>query len=80
MPLLEIKTGTITEKGQIVIPKALRERFCPEDKIAIIAYHDRIELRPLKDVSMALECAYASEKTLKKDWDTKEEDEAWKDL
>ncbi|MDD4127159.1 MAG: AbrB/MazE/SpoVT family DNA-binding domain-containing protein, partial [Methanomicrobium sp.] len=31
MPLIEIKTATITEKGQIVIPKSLRERFSPGD-------------------------------------------------
>ncbi|WP_254059049.1 hypothetical protein [Methanogenium sp. MK-MG] len=41
---------------------------------------DRIELRPLETVEEALSCAYASEKTLKKDWHSKEEDEAWKNL
>jgi len=80
MPLIEIKTGTITEKGQIVIPKSLRERFSPGDKVAIISYEDRIELRPIDSVNEALSCAYAAEKTLKKDWDSKEEDEAWKNL
>jgi hypothetical protein len=40
----------------------------------------RIELRPIDSVNEALSCAYAAEKTLKKDWDLKEEDEAWKSL
>jgi len=80
MPLIDIKTGTITEKGQIVIPRAVRGTFRPGEKVAIIAYDDRIELRPLETVNEALSCAYASEKTLKKDWDSKEEDEAWKNL
>ncbi|MBN2734348.1 MAG: AbrB/MazE/SpoVT family DNA-binding domain-containing protein [Methanomicrobiaceae archaeon] len=80
MPLIEIKTGTITEKGQIVIPKSLRKRFSPGEKVAIISYEDRIELRPISSVNEALSCAYATEKTLKKDWDSKEEDEAWKNL
>lgn len=80
MPLIEIKTATITEKGQIVIPKSLRERFSPGEKVAIISYEDRIELRPIDSVNEALSCAYAAEKTLKKDWDLKEEDEAWKNL
>ena len=80
MPLIDIKTGKITEKGQIVIPQAVRKTFLPGGKVAIIAYDDRIELRPLETVDEALSCAYASEKTLKKDWDSKEEDEAWKNL
>ncbi|MBN1166757.1 MAG: AbrB/MazE/SpoVT family DNA-binding domain-containing protein, partial [Methanospirillaceae archaeon] len=33
MSILEIKTGTITEKGQIVIPKSLRERFPSGEKV-----------------------------------------------
>jgi len=78
--LIDIKTGTITEKGQVVIPRALREQFQPGEKVAIIAYDDRIELRPLNTVDKALSCAYASEKTLKKDWNSKDEDEAWKNL
>ena len=80
MPLIDIKTGTITEKGQVVIPRSVREAFLPGGKVAILAYDDRIELRPLDTVEEALSCAYASEKTLKKDWDSKEEDDAWKSL
>ena len=80
MPLIEINTGTITEKGQIVIPKSIRERFSSGEKVAIISYEDRIELRPISSVNEALSCAYSAEKTLKKDWDSKEEDEAWKNL
>ena len=77
-----IKTAKITEKGQIVIPKDLRSKkgFKNGDKIAIISYEDRIELRPLMLVNERMQTAYASEKSLAKDWDTKEEDEAWKDL
>ena len=80
MPLIDIKTGTITEKGQIVIPRSVRETFLPGEKVAILAYNDRIELRPLGTVDEALSCAYLSEKTLKKDWSLKEEDEAWNNL
>ena len=77
-----IKTAKITEKGQIVIPKDLRSKkgFKNGDKIAIISYEDRIELRPLMRVNEMMQTAYASEKSLAKEWDTKEEDEAWKDL
>lgn len=80
MSLIDIKTGTITEKGQIVIPRSVRDTFQPGEKVAILAYNDRIELRPLRMVGEALTCAYASEKILNKDWDSAEEDDAWKDL
>lgn len=80
MPLIEVRTGKITEKGQVVIPKSIRERFHEGTKVVILAYDDRIELRPLDQVSESLSCAYATEKVLTKDWDTMEEDEAWKSL
>ncbi|MBW6470349.1 MAG: AbrB/MazE/SpoVT family DNA-binding domain-containing protein [Methanosarcinaceae archaeon] len=82
MPLLEMKSGTITRKGQISIPKRIRdiEGFKEGDKIAIIAYDDRIELRSMKQVEESMQTAFASEKVLAKDWGSKEEDEAWKDL
>ena len=50
MPLLEMRTATVTEKGQIVIPKNIRnlEGFKEGTKIAILAFDNKIELRPLK--------------------------------
>ena len=74
-------TGTITKKGQIGIPGSVREPFLPGKKGAIRVYDDRFELRkPLGMVEEALTCAYASQETLKKDWDPKKEDVAWKSL
>jgi AbrB family looped-hinge helix DNA binding protein len=84
-----MRTATITDKGQIAIPKEMRglDGFEEGDKIAIIAYNDRIELRPLDQVNKKLDfskegilTALASEKVLAKEWLTKEEDEAWKNL
>ncbi len=82
MSLLEIKSTTITEKGQIVIPKDIREKegFKIGSKIAVLAYSDHIELRPLKEISKKMETAIASEKSLSKDWLSEKEDKAWKDL
>ena len=82
MPLLEIRTATVTEKGQIAIPKDIRklEGFKEGTKIAILAFDNKIELRPLKQFNEKMFPALASEKSLAKDWLTKEEDEAWKDL
>ena len=82
MTLIEMKSGTITRKGQISIPKRIRNLggFKEGEKIAILAYDDRIELRPMEQVDKSMQTAFASEKVLAKDWNSKEEDEAWKNL
>ena len=80
--LKEIKTVKITGKGQICIPNAVRNLagFKEGAKINIIVYADRIELRPLKKENDALLCMLASEEALAKNWLSKEDEEAWKDL
>lgn len=82
MPLLEMRTATITRKGQISIPKRIRdiEGFREGSKIVMFAYDDRIELRSMKQIDERMHTALASENILAKDWNTQEEDEAWKDL
>ncbi len=77
-----MKTATITKKGQIAIPSDIREieGFEEGKKIAILAFADHIELRPLSGVSKKLETAFASEKSLAKDWLSKEDEKAWKNL
>ena len=82
MPLLEMRTATVTEKGQIAIPKEIRklEGFKEGTKIVILAFNNKVELRSLKQFNEKMFPALASEKSLAKDWLTKEEDEAWKDL
>ena len=86
MPLLEIRSATITEKGQIAIPKESRKhKFREGNKVAILTFDDRIEIRPFTKLSESLEregmqTALASEKSLAKEWLTPEEDMAWKDL
>ena len=82
MPLLEMRNTIITSKGQISIPKRIRDlgEFKEGAKIATLAYEDRIELRPMEQVDKSMQTAFASEKVLAKDWNSKEEDEAWKNL
>lgn len=80
----EIRTVRITSKGQISIPSAVRARAGFEEgaKVNVIAYGDRVELRPMKKekISEAMMGYIMSEEALAKNWDTPEEDEAWKDL
>lgn len=80
----EIRTVRITSKGQISIPSAVRARAGFEEgaKISVVAYNDRVELRPMKKKKMsdAMMAMLASEEVLAEAWNTPEEDEAWKDL
>ena len=78
----EIRTIKITEKGQIVIPKRMRllKGFSTGSIISIISHDNKIELKPQEQINDVLLTHLASEKVLAKDWNTKEEDKAWKDL
>ena len=86
--LIEIKTAKITEKGQIAIPKDIRQKkgFKEGEKVAILAYKDHMEIRPINQIKNlnfskeGIQTALLSEKSLAKEWLTKEEDEAWKNL
>ncbi len=80
--LLEMKTTKITGKGQIAIPKDMREKegFKEGTKVALLAFEDRIELRPLAQLNERMFTVLASEKALAKDWLSKEDDEAWENL
>lgn len=83
--LIDLKTVKITAKGQIALPHDVRKNgFRKGSKIAILAYGDHIELRPLKTINLlqkeGMITALISESSLAKKWNTKEEDEAWKNL
>ncbi|MDP3742169.1 MAG: AbrB/MazE/SpoVT family DNA-binding domain-containing protein [Candidatus Micrarchaeota archaeon] len=82
MTLVEMKSARITSKGQIAIPKDMREieGFKEGDKIAILAFDNRLELRSFKQFNEKMLSAIASEKSLAKDWLSKEDEKAWKHL
>jgi len=88
MSLKELKTIRITSKGQIAIPKDIRkmEGFKEGSKIALLAFDDHVEIRPLnqlKKIDLTKSSIFTyimSESSLAKDWLTEEEDEAWKHL
>lgn len=78
----EIRTAKITGKGQICIPNAARalDGFQTGSKVSVIVYNDKVEIKPLKTVSDAMFAMLASEESLAKNWLSKEDEEAWKDL
>lgn len=77
-----MRTTTITKKGQVSIPTSIRKikGFHEGSKIVIIYIGDHIELRPLESMNENMFGALATEMVLARDWNTKEEDELWKDL
>jgi AbrB family looped-hinge helix DNA binding protein len=79
----EIRTIKITDKGQVCIPREARDLagFQEGSKVNLIVFSDRVELRPMKKgTSDAMLAMLASEKVLAKNWLTKEDEEAWRDL
>jgi AbrB family looped-hinge helix DNA binding protein len=78
----EIRTATITSKGQVCIPNIARtlNGFKTGSKVNIIVYKDKVELRPMKHVSDAMIAMLASEKVLSKNWLSKEDEAAGKNL
>ena len=80
----DIRTATITSKGQICIPNIARNLvgFKEGTKISVVVYNDRVELKPFQKEKLndALMCMLASEEALAKNWMSKEDEEAWKDL
>jgi AbrB family looped-hinge helix DNA binding protein len=82
MYLIELKTTKITKKGQIVIPKEMREQegFKEGMKIAIVAFEDKIELISLQQLNEKMFPAVTSQKSLAKDWLSEEDEKAWKNL
>jgi len=77
-----MKTTKITSKGQIAIPKDIRdlEGFREGMKVAILAFENRIELRPLQQINEKMYPTLASEKALAKDWLSREDERAWRNL
>ena len=88
MTLKELKTLKITSKGQIAIPKDIRKMkgFKEGSKIALLAFDDHVEIRPLYQLKKAdltkpgISTYIMSESSLAKDWQNEDEDKAWKHL
>lgn len=81
--MTQVEIITVSKKGQVVLPKKVREemRVNQGSKLLLIEKEGKAVLSKLdpllKDKSFTL---LASEKSLAKDWLSKKEEEAWKDL
>lgn len=83
--MTDIKTITLSSKGQICIPKEMRieSNFKEGEKLVMIATQDQIVIRRAKNLLQRLhlekegfENTLLSENSLKKDWENKH-DEKW---
>ncbi len=81
--MTQVEIITVSKKGQVVLPKNVREemRLSQGSKLLLVEKGGKVTLSKLdsllRDKSFSL---LASEKSLAKDWLSKEEDETWKDL
>ncbi len=81
--MTQIEIITVSKKGQVVLPKKIREemRVGYGSKLLLIEKEGKATLSKLdpllKDKAFTL---LASEKSLAKDWLSKEEEESWKNL
>ena len=85
---MEFSTVKISDKGQISIPAKMREKagLKKGDTLIIVGEGKKITLESASEIERRLNVLkksvtlLASEKSLAKDWLSKEEDEAWKNL
>jgi len=74
------KLVTVGEKGQIVIPKKMRDdlKIGKGTKLIVTEDKDKITIKPVNDDKYLF--MLLSESSLAKDWLTEEEDKAWEHL
>ena len=70
----------LTVSGGITKPIRKLAGFREGAKVAILVFENRIELRPMSQMGEKLLTALATEKVLARDWNSKEDEEAWKTL
>lgn len=83
----KMKTVEMNARGQIVIPQEFRKdlKLKEDDTLVVFERDEELIIKKQEDVigkliSDKVFWPDIAEKSLKKIWDTKEEDEAWKDL
>jgi len=74
-----VQIATITAKGQMTIPKAVREaaRLAEGDRVVVVVEEGRIILRKLEQPA---DPWLAGLETTLEAWDSPEDEEAWRDL
>jgi len=81
--MAQVEIITVSKKGQVVLPKNVREemRIGDGSKLLLVEKSGKATLTKIDPLLQEnLSTVLASEKSLAKDWLSKQEEEAWKDL
>ncbi len=80
----EMAIVTVSEKGQIVLPKRIRDllKITEGSRLFVEQKEGKITIQKIEPKAMDVDVSsyLLSHKSLAKLWDRPEEDEAWKDL
>jgi AbrB family looped-hinge helix DNA binding protein len=75
------KVSVVDRRGRLTIPGSIRKKMgVKEGDIFLIREEEARLVCEKISISSSFQMMQASEKVLSRDWDTPEEDEAWKDL
>jgi AbrB family looped-hinge helix DNA binding protein len=75
------KVSVVDRRGRLTIPGSLRKKMgVKEGDIFLIREEEERLVCEKISVSSSFQMMQASERILSRDWNTSEEDEAWKDL
>lgn len=82
---MKVKTIKVSDKGQISIPLDIREEIGIKkgDELILIENKGKIMLEKSETITKTILSNFtvlASEKSLAKDWLSKEDEDVWKDL
>ena len=86
--MTQVEIITVSKKGQVVLPKRVRDELSivSGSKLLLVQRKGEVTLKKVESLigkekdEDKLFTVLASEKSLAKDWLSKEEDEAWKGL
>ena len=75
------KVSVVDRRGRLTIPGSIRKKMgVKEGDIFLIREEEGRIVCEKISISSSFQMMQASERVLSRDWDTPEEDEAWKDL
>jgi len=76
------KVSVVDRRGRLTIPGSIRKKIGVKEGYLFLIREEEGERLVCEKISISssFQMMHASERVLSRDWDTPEEDEAWKDL
>jgi len=75
-----IETAKLTSKGQVTVPKSVREFFAAEagDILSFVLENNQVKVKKIEPLDLEYYKSLSS--SLSQEWDSKEDSEAYDDL